>query len=424
MAVQTTSDHPRKLAGYDFYHQILGSPKLIVAPMVDQSELAWRILSRRYGAQLCYTPMINAKMFSPPSAHAYRAQAFNTSCLEEGSSTHDRPLIVQFCANSPSQLLTSALAVQDHCDAIDINLGCPQDIARKGHYGSFLMDEWELIHDLINVLHENLSVPVTAKFRIFPSVGKTVAYAKMLESAGAQILTCHGRLRTQRGQNTGLADWSHIKAVKEAVRVPVFANGNILFHEDIEKCLRETGVDGVMSAEGQLYNPALFAPAPPGSPSSTLTGAHLPHADLALEYLAIVKNLKTPTSTSAVKGHLFKIMHPALGRETDLRERLGRIRGSNVVEEYIEIAKEMKQRMERDAAEAMEGGQMIDDLITIEPTTGLRVLPHWLSQPYFRPLKSPTEALKRASSPIPSHEDVKRARLSGQSAVGDTDISL
>ncbi|KAG2337629.1 hypothetical protein BDR05DRAFT_894895, partial [Suillus weaverae] len=84
MAVQTTFDRPRKLAGYDFYNQILGSPKLIVAPMVDQSELAWRILSRRYCAQLCYTPMINAKMFSPPSAHAYRAQAFNTSCLEEG----------------------------------------------------------------------------------------------------------------------------------------------------------------------------------------------------------------------------------------------------------------------------------------------------------------------------------------------------
>lgn len=248
----------------------------------------------------------------------------------------------------------------------------------------------------------------------------------MLESAGAQILTCHGRLRTQRGQNTGLADWAHIKAVKEAVRVPVFANGNILFHEDVAKCLKETGVDGVMSAEGQLYNPALFAPASSGNLSSILTGAHPPHADLALEYLAIVKSLKTPTSTSAVKGHLFKIMHPALSRETDLRERLGRIRGSNVIEEYVEVAKEMKERMERDAAEVMKGGRKIDDLITIEPTTGLKVLPHWLSQPYFRPLKSLTEAnSKRASSPIPtSHEDAKRARLSGQSAVRDIDISL
>ncbi|OAX37879.1 Dus-domain-containing protein [Rhizopogon vinicolor AM-OR11-026] len=428
MTVQTTSDRPRKLTGYDFYQQILGSPKLIVAPMVDQSELAWRILSRRYGAQLCYTPMINAKMFSPPSAHAYRAQAFNTSFLEEGSSIHDRPLIVQFCANDPVQLLTSALAVQDHCDAVDINLGCPQDIARKGHYGSFLMDEWELIYRLINTLHENLAVPVTAKFRIFPSVEKTVAYAKMLESAGAQILTCHGRLRTQRGQNTGLADWAHIKAVKEAVGVPVFANGNVLFYEDVEKCMEETGVDGVMSAEGQLYNPALFAPASCGEgepPSSMLRGAHPPHVDLALEYLDIVKSLKTPTATSAVKGHLFKIMRPALSRETDLRERLGRIRGPNVVEEYVEVANEMKERMQRDTTEAMKGGTTIDDLITIEPTTGLRVLPHWLSQPYFRPLKSPTtEASKRASSPIEIfYEDVKRVKLSEEgSAAGEMDL--
>lgn len=92
--------------------------------------------------------MINAKMFCPPSAHTYRAQAFNTSFLEEGSTNQDRPLIVQFCANDPAQLLTSALAIQDHCDAVDINLGCPQDIARKGHYGSFLMDEWDLVYRL------------------------------------------------------------------------------------------------------------------------------------------------------------------------------------------------------------------------------------------------------------------------------------
>lgn len=247
----------------------------------------------------------------------------------------------------------------------------------------------------------------------------------MLESAGAQILTCHGRLRTQRGQNTGLADWAHIKAVKDAVDVPVFANGNILFYEDVERCMQETGVDGVMSAEGQLYNPALFTPALCGEPSSMLRGAHPPHAALALEYLDIVKSLKTHTATSAIKGHLFKIMRPALSRETDLRERLGNIKGLNVVEEYIEVAKEMKERMERDAAEAMKNGKIIDDFITIEPTTGLRVLPHWLAQPYFRPFKSPTEASKRASSSAQtSHVDVKRVKLSGGPAAGEPDLPL
>jgi tRNA-dihydrouridine synthase 1 len=167
--------------------------------------------------------MINAKMYANNKRNGYREIAFNTVFGEEGGSG-DRPLIVQFCANDPDQLLASAQVLEGHCDAIDINLGCPQDIARKGHYGSFLQDEWDLIYKLsaflfvgpyalteraqrcilssVNTLHVNLSIPVTAKFRVFPSLEQTVEYAKMLERAGAQILTCHGRTREQRGQNT------------------------------------------------------------------------------------------------------------------------------------------------------------------------------------------------------------------------------
>ena len=107
-----------------------------------------------------------------------------------------------------------------------------------------------------------------------------------------------------------------------------------------------------MSAEGQLYNAALFAPAQSSSSSLSSplafdTGLHLPHVDLALEYLSIVQGLKTKTPMSAVKGHLFKLMRPALSREKDLRERLGKVRNSEqALDEYIEIIQEMRTRME------------------------------------------------------------------------------
>ncbi|KAI0348206.1 Dus-domain-containing protein [Trametopsis cervina] len=391
----------RKHQGYEFFEKVLGSPKYVVAPMVDQSELAWRRLSRKYGAQLVYTPMIHAKMFAQGERKPYRDEAFNISKGEEGG-PGDRPVIVQFCTNDPEYLLQAAKIVEPYCDAVDINLGCPQDIARRGHYGAFLQDEWDLIYNLINTLHKNLSIPVTAKFRVFSTVEKTVQYAKMLESAGAQILTCHGRTREQRGHHSGLADWEKIRAVKESVSVPVIANGNLLFYSDIETCLLATGADAIMSAEGNLYNPALFCPGSsaskytpddPSAPSNWIiasdTGLHLPHTMLALEYLEIVNSLQTWTSPSAVKGHLFKLLRPGMNRETDLREQLGRVRFTKGKEKeayakYEEIVKEMDTRMRRDAKAAE--GRSIEELIVIDPTTGVKILPHWVAQPYTRPL--------------------------------------
>lgn len=234
---------------------------------------------------LSYTPMFHARMFtdtpkyreshfqpirgtvpSPPDAY-HSSQYKEEDWYLDGNPKADRPLFVQFCANNPDELLAAAQHVQHFCDAVDLNLGCPQGIARRGHYGAFLQEDWDLIYKLINKLHLHLDIPVTAKIRIQETKEKTLEYAKMILSAGASILTVHGRQREQKGHNTGMADWSVIRYLRDNLppETVMFANGNILQHEDIERCMAATGVDGVMSAEGNLYDPTIFSkPLPVG----------------------------------------------------------------------------------------------------------------------------------------------------------------
>ena len=229
---------------------------------------------------LAYTPMIHSRMFieTPKfrdhhfqptrsglaSLPTKEAGALQPHTYLDGNPSIDRPLIVQFCANNPDELLEAARYVEPFCDAVDLNLGCPQGIARKGHYGAFLQEDWELVYKLVNVLHENLSVPVTAKIRILQTREKTLEYARTVLAAGASILTVHGRQRDQKGHKTGLADWSMLRYLRDNLPpdTVIFANGNILRQEDISRCLEQTGADGVMSAEGNLYDPSIFSEPP------------------------------------------------------------------------------------------------------------------------------------------------------------------
>uniref|UniRef100_A0A0B7JQ23 tRNA-dihydrouridine(16/17) synthase [NAD(P)(+)] n=1 Tax=Bionectria ochroleuca TaxID=29856 RepID=A0A0B7JQ23_BIOOC len=263
----TPSTASSKLHGREFYESI-GKPKFIVAPMVDQSEFAWRMLTRSFipaseqSSLLAYTPMFHARLFAQDdkyrAAHFQAVRPASESKEEpwlDGNPSIDRPLFVQFCANDPEYLLEAAKKVAPYCDAVDLNLGCPQGIARKGRYGAFLQEDQDLIFRLINTLHRELPIPVTAKIRILETEEKTLAYARNVLAAGASILTVHGRRREQKGHLTGTADWKMLRFLRDNLppETVMFANGNILQGGDVDKCLEATGADGYERTGGKSY---------------------------------------------------------------------------------------------------------------------------------------------------------------------------
>lgn len=115
--------------------------------------------------------------------------------------------MAQFCGNDPTVMLEAAKLIQDMVDAVDINIGCPQNIAKKGAYGAYLMDQPELVRSIgmevtlnllmlaVSNMSKNLKVPVFCKMRLFPTIEETISFAKMLEGAGCKVkffLICFG----------------------------------------------------------------------------------------------------------------------------------------------------------------------------------------------------------------------------------------
>jgi len=315
-----------KLRSWDFFRS-MGNPKYHVAPMVDQSELAFRMLTRKYGATCAYTPMIHARLFVEDPK--YRKEIF-TTC--EG----DRPLLVQFCANDPEKLLEAAKIVAPFCDGVDINFGCPQRIAKKGRYGAFLMDDWETVHNLISKLNEELPVPVTAKIRVYDDLETSIKYAKMVEAAGAQLIAIHGRTREQKRASDVRANWAFINEIKKQLKVPVLANGDIRSFAEAQRCLEATGADGVLSAEPLLESPSLFSDppfAPPTDAASPLPVEGDKNCELLLEYLELTETYTTPLRM--VKGHIHKMVGPWLSEFTDLRDWLNKETYANMTADAL-----------------------------------------------------------------------------------------
>ena len=165
---------------------------LILAPMVGGSELAFRLLARRHGAQLCYTPMMHSEQFTK-----FKHTSAGYGPLE----THpgDAPLVAHFSGNDPHVLLRAAREAEA-CSgvvAIDLNLGCPQRSAHSGHFGAFLSDPEDrpLLLRIVSTLARNLRVPLFCKIRLLDDIHSTIDYARQLQDAGCSLLAVHARYR-------------------------------------------------------------------------------------------------------------------------------------------------------------------------------------------------------------------------------------
>ena len=308
---------------------------LVLAPMVDQSDLPFRLLTRRYGCNLCYTPMIHAKLYATSKEYrrkfslAHDNNNNNTPpLLAQQLSLLDRPLVAQLCGSDPDTMLHTALALAPHCDAIDINCGCPQGIARRGQYGAFLLEQPERLRTVVRHLCQHLPVPVTVKVRLCPaatrqaSVQQSVALYRKLVEDGIHLLTIHGRTRHHKGPLTGAADWAAVRTVVDELgsRIPILVNGSLQNWSDIRQCLQETGADGVMCSEAILEYPALFAAN--GGEKRTIG-----RVQLAREYLELARQCPPNeggqgSGIKCMRTHVHRMLHADLQDDLELRQRV------------------------------------------------------------------------------------------------------
>jgi tRNA-dihydrouridine synthase 1 len=239
-------EDPKRAAQLRDNNDILADKALAVAPMVDQSDLPFRLLCLRHGANLCFTPMIHARMFVR-NERGYQTRFWN---VLKGTPKEDRPLVIQFAGGDPDILVEAAKLVEFQCDAIDMNCGCPQMIAKRGNYGAYLLENEAQLVKCVEALAKSVSIPVCVKVRLLPSgVEDSLKLYTKLVDAGAAMLTIHGRTRLNKGVLTGASNWEAIRKVVDALghRIPIIANGSIQSIEDCRECLRVTGTDGKKS---------------------------------------------------------------------------------------------------------------------------------------------------------------------------------
>ena len=225
--------------------------QLILAPMAGVTDLAFRQICREHGAGLTVTEMASAKALEYGDKKTPRLLR-----LAPG----EHPASAQIFGSDPACMARSAKRALElsGCDIIDINMGCPAPKIVGNGDGSALMKSPDLAARIVAAVKQAVPVPVTVKFRMGWDAQSVncVEFARLCERAGADMVAVHGRTRSQ--QYSGTANWDIIRAVKEAVTIPVAANGDVFAPQDVPHILAHTGADFVMIGRGSLGDPWIF----------------------------------------------------------------------------------------------------------------------------------------------------------------------
>lgn len=230
-----------------FSWKTAGKPIVALSPMADMTDSEFCLMAKRFGARIVFREMVSAEAVVRGNEKTLDMTAFE----EE-----ERPIIQQIFGADPDVMAESARIIEEKYrpDGIDINMGCPVYKITSNFNGAALMKEPERAAEIIRRMKAAITVPLSVKIRLgWSDPTDCVEFAKVVEAAGADLITVHGRTKMQG--YSGVADWKMVGEVKKAVKIPVLVNGDVHTPEAAPEALRQSGADGILVARGALGNP-------------------------------------------------------------------------------------------------------------------------------------------------------------------------